>query len=197
MTEEKAQYNTAPADLNELKQRIEERGEDWTEALATLKVGTGGKNIAAAIQEGWTVEGFWKLLQAVEREPEPIQAPKEDPATPIPMPAPQNGFTEAPASFNVKAISPAGFNVQLTLRDTNATQLWERAQRALQWLADNKFTPTSARNSGGGGNGPCADAGNGSKYCDEKRDDPGFCPVHGKEMKRSQFHAGYYCPTKL
>lgn len=132
---------------------------------------------------------------------EPAQAQAQKPAVPPPPPAKQNSqhFTEAPASFNVKAISPAGFDIMLTLRDDNSTRLMKRVKGALKWLADNKFTPASARNSGGSsGNGPNANSGDGKqKYCIQKCDDPGFCPVHGKEMKKSQHHPGYYCPAKV
>lgn len=200
MTEEKAQHSTAPANLNELKARIEERGTDWNEALATLKEATGGKDIAAAMRDGWTVEDFWKTLtsdsSAPEAEPDPSSVPQ---AEPDPTPAPvQNGFTEAPASFNVKAISPGGFDIMLTLRDNDATHLWARAKAALDWLTKNGFTPTPAR----GGNRRGGDSGNGSgagsgQYCKYKSDDPGFCPAHGKELKKSKHHPGYYCPAKV
>lgn len=126
------------------------------------------------------------------------QAQAQEPATPILLPALLNGHTEAPASFNVKAISPQGFDIMLTLRANDTGELLGRIEKALAWLIKHKFTPTSARSSGGGANGPSANSGNGKqKYCTEKRDDPGFCPVHGKEMKRSQHHPGYYCPTKV
>ena len=126
------------------------------------------------------------------------QTQVQESAAPSSPPALQNGHTEAPASFNVKAISPQGFDIMLTLRDDNTARLMERVEGALQWLTSHKFTPTSARNSGGGANGPSAGSGNGKqKYCTQKRDDSGFCPVHGKEMKKSQHHPGYYCPTKL
>jgi len=223
MTEEKARYSTAPADLNELKARVEERGTDWNEALARLKEATGGKDLATAMREGWSVEDFWKFLEALIPGTKPVyggpschqreldeakrrakkqQAEKEKSAEPDPAPAPQdNHFTEAPASFNVKAISPQGFDVMLTLRDTNATQLWERAQTALDWLAKKGFTPTPARSGprGGdvGGNGPNAGNGDKPKYCTHKSDGPGFCPTHGKELKQSKHHPGYYCPAKI
>lgn len=107
----------------------------------------------------------------------------------------QNGqhFSEAPASFTVNARSPEGFDIMLTLRDDNTAQLMERVKGALNWLADNKFAPTSVRNSEGLESG----SGNGKRYCGYMSDDPGFCPDHGKEMKRSQYHAGYFCPARL
>lgn len=126
------------------------------------------------------------------------QAQAPEPIAPNPTPAPQNGHAEAPASFNVKARSPEGFDIMLTLRANDTGELLGRIEKALAWLTTHKFTPTSARNSGGGGNGPSANSGDGKqKYCDHKQDGPGFCPVHGKEMKKSKHHPGYYCPAKV
>jgi len=204
---EKAQYSTAPADLNELKRRIEERGTNWNDALARLKEATGGKDIAAAMRDGWALEDFWKALTSEDERLARTVAKYQD-AGPIegmayvppstPTPAPQNGFTEAPASFNVKAISPAGFDIMLTLRDSDSRQLMTRALGALDWLVKKGFTPTSARSGGNSGrNGPGAGNGDKPKYCTHKSDGPGFCPAHGKELKQSKHHPGYYCPTKL
>ena len=48
---------------------------------------------------------------------------------------------EAPASFNVTAIAPNGYDIQLTLRDVDAGKLMVRAMKALHWLDDNEFKP--------------------------------------------------------
>ena len=48
-------------------------------------------------------------------------------------------YNEAPASFNVKAISPAGYDIVLTLRDDQPAELMKRALLALSWLKSNGF----------------------------------------------------------
>lgn len=55
-------------------------------------------------------------------------------------------FTEAPASFNVKCYSPDGFDIMLTLRDQDSTQLMDRVSKALKWLKENGFSPTRQYN---------------------------------------------------
>lgn len=94
-------------------------------------------------------------------------------------------FTEAPASFNVKCISPQGFDCMLTLRDVDAPGLMTRAWNALNWLAEKGFTPTTApaaaRSGNGGGNGNAP-----------------LCPVHQKPMKESSKKPGtWYCTAKI
>ncbi len=55
---------------------------------------------------------------------------------------PAFGFDEAPASFNVKAYSPGGYDVMLTLRSDNTKELLDRANAALVWLDAHGFSPT-------------------------------------------------------
>ncbi len=50
-------------------------------------------------------------------------------------------YSEAPVSFNVKAISAEGFDVMLTIRDTHPTELMPRALKALEWLKHAGFSP--------------------------------------------------------
>jgi hypothetical protein len=57
-------------------------------------------------------------------------------------PTTQATFTEAPASFNIKAYNPDGFDVMLTLRSDNTTDLLTRASAALDWLKGQGFSPT-------------------------------------------------------
>ncbi len=52
-------------------------------------------------------------------------------------------YSEAPVSFNVKAISADGFDVMLTIRDSHPTELMPRALKALEWLKDAGFRPTN------------------------------------------------------
>jgi hypothetical protein len=57
-------------------------------------------------------------------------------------PAVGYGFDEAPASFNIKAYNPDGFDVMLTLRSDNTGELLDRAGKALEWLKGHGFSPT-------------------------------------------------------
>lgn len=53
-----------------------------------------------------------------------------------------NGHREAPASFNVKAVSPEGYDIMLTLRDDQSAELMKRALLALEWLKVSGFQAT-------------------------------------------------------
>jgi len=86
--------------------------------------------------------------------------------------------------------------VQLTLRDSDSGRLMKRIVGVLDWLPKNGFTPTRSGGNGGG-NGPSAGNGEKPQYCKHRSDSPGFCPTHGKEMKQSKHHSGYYCPAKV
>jgi hypothetical protein len=96
-------------------------------------------------------------------------------------------FTEAPASINIKAYAPSGFDVMLTLRSADGSELMPRALKALTWLTDQVFTPT--RN--GYGRAP---AGN---TATEAADGAPLCPTHGRPMKPSKFGDGYFCTVKI
>jgi hypothetical protein len=103
-------------------------------------------------------------------------------------------FTEAPASFNIKAESPTGFDCMLTLRSESTADLMPRALKALEWLADNGFRPTrpfgrsaaaaaeAPAAAGSNGNGAPArpvTAGNG-----KPSGDTAICPLHDALMTR-------------
>lgn len=51
-------------------------------------------------------------------------------------------FTEAPVSFNVKIISPDGFDCMLTVRGSEGKELMPQALDALKWLKEKGFKPT-------------------------------------------------------
>jgi hypothetical protein len=91
-------------------------------------------------------------------------------------------FSEAPASVTIKTISPAGFDVMLTIRDADTAALMGRIKAALGWLADNGYRPTAHMN----GSKPNASANN----------DAPICPYHGP-MKRSKKFNGWYCSAKM
>jgi len=91
-------------------------------------------------------------------------------------------FTEAPASFNVKAVSPQGFDIMLTLRDSDTASLMARVEGALDWLVKQKFTPTPQRYGGGNVNASQQAGGNGGDP------DSKVCPVHHVAMRKREKH---------
>jgi len=184
MTEKRTEYDTAPKDLNELKKRFEANGGDWKDALEKVKEATEGKDIAAAMKEGWTIADFAKVLLGDDSGDQATESPEN----PNPAQVARYGFTEAPASFNVKAISPAGFDVMLTLRDGDTEALMSRMHKALGWLVSKGYQPTGRR-SGGGGNAQ-VNSGN--------QGEAPLCPTHNKPMLASKHRDGeWYCPVKI
>lgn len=89
-------------------------------------------------------------------------------------------FNEAPASVSVKCYSPAGFDVMLTIRDSDSSALMGRLKAALGYLEQNNYRPTA------GGHTPSAN-GNGAAP---------VCQFHGA-MKRSTKFDGWFCPNKM
>ena len=101
-------------------------------------------------------------------------------------------FTEAPASWNTKYLSPDGFVCQLTLRGETGSALLEKAKGALAHLIETGCTPYYY------GNGPKNTSkvkpapkpngnGNGKHAQEEKSaDNPAWCPIHQCEMKRRE-----------
>ena len=72
-------------------------------------------------------------------------------------------FPEAPASWNVRIISPQGFACMLTLRCTSGMKLLSKADAALSYLVEQGY---------------CPDTGN--------RRSVKMCPIHGCEMKQRE-----------
>ena len=102
-------------------------------------------------------------------------------------PANQPGFafcTEAPASVNIRAVSPEGFPIQLTLRGIEGLDVMIRMQGAIVYLAKKGYTPSG---NGNGHHGNGANGTNGSAP---------LCPTHGRPMKESK-HGGWFCPVKV
>ena len=95
-------------------------------------------------------------------------------------------YSEAPASFNVRAISPQGYDIQLTLRSEQAGELMPRVLTCLEWLEQQGFRPTgqgraqpSSNGHHSGGNAPT-------------------CPTHNRPMKQSQHRPGeWFCTVKV
>jgi len=64
---------------------------------------------------------------------------------------PETTFLEAPASWNTRYITPAGFICQISQRGENGKGLLERAVVALACLAEHHFLPdTGFRKNGNG-----------------------------------------------
>ncbi|MFC2064277.1 hypothetical protein ACFLXB_04175 [Chloroflexota bacterium] len=82
-------------------------------------------------------------------------------------------FTESPASWNTRYITPEGYICQITLRGENGKDLLEKVGLALAYLAEHNYLPdTGYRKYGNGGNN-----GNGQGK---------ICPIHGVEMKKRE-----------
>ena len=80
---------------------------------------------------------------------------------------PETTFLEAPASWNTRYITPAGFICQITLRGENGKDLLERAGVALAYLADHQYLPDAGFHKNGNG-------------------DSKLCPIHQCEMKKRE-----------
>jgi hypothetical protein len=79
----------------------------------------------------------------------------------------EGSFLEAPASWNTRYITPAGFVCQITLRGENGKDLLEKAGMALTYLADHHYLPDTGFRKNGNGEGK-------------------QCPIHNCEMKRRE-----------
>jgi hypothetical protein len=88
-------------------------------------------------------------------------------------------YTEAPASWNCRYVSPDGFECQLTLRGESGADLLPRTVAALEWLSQKGCTPKGFKAAVAAVEA-AIDAhpapANGEAYCRE----------HGCEMKRHE-----------
>lgn len=64
------------------------------------------------------------------------------------VPRPDVLFTEAPASWNTRYITPEGFVCQITLRADSGKDLLERANAALAFLLDHGYSPSDNNHNG-------------------------------------------------
>jgi hypothetical protein len=96
-------------------------------------------------------------------------------------------FQEAPASWNTRYVDPAGFDCQLTLRDTSGSALLKKAGAALKALIDDGCTPYYPKYNGGNGNSAVAASkpAEAPKLADGSVD-PAWCAVHGVAMSRHE-----------
>ena len=54
---------------------------------------------------------------------------------------PESAFTEAPASWNTRYITPEGFTCQITIRGENGKDLLDKAGIALSYLMEHGYKP--------------------------------------------------------
>jgi hypothetical protein len=100
-------------------------------------------------------------------------------------------FTEAPASWNTRYVTPDGFVCMITLRGESGKDLLERAAAALNWLKDNNFLPCDnvpfrprnnrnhpASNGQSSNSDTHTNNGNGNES-----QQVNFCPIHQVEMR--------------
>ena len=95
-------------------------------------------------------------------------------------------FTESPASWNTKYVSPDGFVCQFTIRADNGTKLLEKTQTAIEFLMENDCIPYYY------GNGPRVQENKQDKGKSDQSNPngnesgPAWCPIHKCEMKRRE-----------
>jgi hypothetical protein len=77
-------------------------------------------------------------------------------------------FTESPASWNTRYITPGGFICQITLRDEVGMRLLKKAQAAIQDLIEDGCVPYPTNNANG----------------QVTKDPRAYCPIHQCEMKK-------------
>jgi hypothetical protein len=94
--------------------------------------------------------------------------------------------TEAPVSWNVRYLTPDGYDAMLTLRGADVKAVMTLARSALDAMVKGGCKPQPQRGQGGSGNNGGGAAGGG----------PG-CPTHGKAMKLSKRGDHYFCPVKI
>lgn len=87
----------------------------------------------------------------------------------------ENGFLEAPVSWNTRYLSPEGFVCQITLRGDTGRDLLEKAKVALAFLQEQGCRPCENNNNNHHSNG------NGNHHAS---DDPVICSIHKVPMKR-------------
>jgi len=77
-------------------------------------------------------------------------------------------FSEAPASFNTRYVTPEGFVCQLTLRGESGKDLLERANKALAFLLAHGYSPCDNNNN------------------HHRSNDTKWCSIHNCVMKRRE-----------
>jgi len=104
----------------------------------------------------------------------------------------ENGFSEAPASWNVRYITPGGFSCQLTLRGESGADLLPKTEVTVKWLLEHNCRPANGCLHGNGndeGQQANGKAGNEPQPAPTLADgspDPGWCVIHNCAMKRRE-----------
>jgi hypothetical protein len=80
----------------------------------------------------------------------------------------ENGFLEAPASWNTRYVTQEGFVCQITLRGDTGRDLLEKANVALSFLKDQGYLPCDNNNN------------------HHSNGDTKLCPIHHCEMKKRE-----------
>ena len=98
-------------------------------------------------------------------------------------------FTEAPASWNTKYLTPEGFECQITLRAETGSELLEKAASAIAFLLKSGCLPSTYRPNQRPvpQSKPAAESNtnsNGSSLSNSNSSNPAWCPIHQCEMKR-------------
>ena len=86
-------------------------------------------------------------------------------------------FTESPASWNTRYISPDGFTCQLTLRAETGRELLERANGALAFLREHGCIPSN-------GYSKQQESEHNQVNNQSSNKDDTWCSIHNVEMKR-------------
>jgi hypothetical protein len=100
-----------------------------------------------------------------------------------------NDFPEAKASWNVRYLSPEGYECMLTLRAENGSELLERASCALAYLLANACIPSTYYRNGARSAGSNANEQKKSEETsnvngnDKNNSSLSWCPIHQVEMK--------------
>jgi hypothetical protein len=84
------------------------------------------------------------------------------------MTKPEAAFTEAPASWNTRYITPEGFTCQITIRGESGKDLLDKAGIALSFLLENGYKPEDNKRQHRSGN----------------VQDVKLCPIHQCNMKK-------------
>jgi hypothetical protein len=93
-----------------------------------------------------------------------------------------NNFSEAPASVTIRSYDSDGFDVMLTLRSTDTTDLLARTAKALEWLKAQGYTPNRGHTNGTTNAAPAGEP---------------ICEYHGPMKASSKAPGTWYCPQKM
>jgi hypothetical protein len=80
-------------------------------------------------------------------------------------------YTEAPASWNTRYVTPEGFVCQITVRGENGRDLLEKAGIALTFLLEHDYKPEANNNRH-------------HRHNNKGQQGGKLCPIHRCEMKR-------------